>query len=139
MEDSYDDEKMNEYVDILNIFLIYFKNLFKKQPNLHMFSEIDYNKANSTNRHMELYYTEMLKYKENINDEERTSIYSLEDIDINKCRELYVLNYDDKEYGCQFLFPLLSLLAQLNWRDINWSIIPVKADYDIDDLNVQQK
>ncbi len=114
------------HLDLMNIFLVYFKTLFKREPNLNMFDGVDEDQKDFTNRHMELFYEELLKYKENINDEQKITIYQLEDIDINSCDELYILKYNDKEYGCQFLIPLMSLLSDFNWRGEDWSIIPIK-------------
>ena len=112
----------------MNIFTIYFRTLFKKDPTLHIFQGIDYNKLDSTNRQMELFYEHMTKYKENEYNEDLVSIYFPDDIDINKCQELYILKINKLEYACQFIIPLLSMLSDENWTDTDWSILPVKTE-----------
>ena len=124
-----EEQTIGKYVDLMNIFTVYFRTLFKKDPTLHIFQGIDYNKRDSTNRQMELFYEHLTMYKENEHDEDLTSIYSVDDVDINKCRELYILKIDKLEYACQFIIPLISLLSEVqNWNETDWSILPVKTE-----------
>lgn len=126
-----DEEKEHgKNVNLLNIFLVYYRNLFQKNTDLHMFQDINYFEYDSTNRHMELFYNELIKYKEKLHDEDKTSIYPIEDIDIDDCEELYVLKYDGKEYGCQYIIPLMSLLSEYDWLNNDWELIPIKTNHD---------
>ena len=121
-----EEEHLGKYVKLMNIFTVYFRELFKKDPSLNIFQGVDYNKLDSTNRQMELFYEYLMKYKENQHDDDLISIYPVEDLDINKCRELYILKFNDQEYGCQFIIPLISYLSEQEWQTSQWSILPIK-------------
>lgn len=131
-EDEYiladEENKVGKYVNLMNIFTVYFRELFNKDPSLNIFQGVDYNKLDSTNRQMELFYEYLIKYKENQHDDDLVSIYSVEDLDINKCKELYILKFNGKEYGCQFIIPLISYLSEQDWKTATWSILPVKRE-----------
>jgi len=124
-------QNTTQHVDILNIFMVYYKNLFQKDTDATMFHDIDYSKSNSTNRAMELFYDHVCKYKQHEDDEIKASIY-LDKPDINDWTELYILTIDgeDEKY-CQFLVPLLSYLASKDWVTNKWSIIPLKTDDEV--------
>lgn len=119
---------IGRYVTLMNIFTVHFRTLFNKDPTLNIFQGVDYDKLDSTNRQMELFYEHLTKYKENEHDDDLVSIYSVDDVDINKCRELYILKIDKSEYACQFIIPLISLLSEENWGELEWSILPVKTE-----------
>lgn len=121
-------ESVTKYVKLMNIFTVYFRELFNKDPSLNIFQGVDYNKLDSTNRQMELFYEYLITYKENQHNDDLVSIYSIEDIDINKCKELYILKFKEEEYGCQFIIPLISYLSEQDWQNSEWSILPVKRD-----------
>jgi hypothetical protein len=124
--------EMSTYINMMNIFMVYFREMFKKNPNLNMFEGVDYNKSDSTNRQMELFYEHLWKYKQDSDNDDKVSIYSLKNININDCKELYSMRVTKKlvteEVCCQYLIPLLSLLSKQNWRNIDWSILPLKRD-----------
>ena len=120
---------IDDNIEMLNVFLLYFKQLFNKEKNYHMFTEINYDEENSTTRPMELLYDHLYKYKLNHHNEEITAIYKPEHIDIDNCIELYVLNLNgEQKYACQFLIPLIKLLTKKQWLIIDWSIDPIKTD-----------
>ena len=85
-----EEQLVGKYVTLLNIFTVYFRNLFNKDPTLNIFQGVNYNKLDSTNRQMELFYEHLMKYKESEHDDDVVSIYSVQDMDINKCKELYL-------------------------------------------------
>ena len=121
-----EEHNLGKYVELMNIFTIHFRDLFKKDPTLNIFQGVDYNKLDSTNRQMELFYEYLMSYKENQHNDDRISIYPVEDIDINKCKELYILKFKDQEYACQFIIPLLSYLSEQDYKSDQWSILPIK-------------
>ena len=114
-------------INIMNIFTIYYKQLFNKEKESHMFEEINYEKENSTNRCMELLFEEIVKYNK-CEDQNITKLYNEEELDIEKCPELYALLIDNKvEKVCQLLIPLIVYLAGMEWTNIDWSIHPIKT------------
>ena len=123
-----EEHTLGRYTKLMNIFTIYFRNLFNKDPTLNIFQGVNYDKLDSTNRQMELFYEHLTKYKEQEHIDDLVSIYPVEDIDISKCKELYILKVKDTEYACQFIIPLISLLSDQQWEIIDWLILPIKHD-----------
>jgi len=127
-DDNDDDEKNEKYVNLMNVFLCWYKQVFDKEKPVTMFHDIDYKKEESTNRCMELFYNEMYKYNSNKDDDDKIAIYDPEDIDINKCEELYILTVDSiNKAVCQCLMPLLIEVSKQDWLNINWSITAIKT------------
>jgi len=135
-----EENAFGNYINLMNIFTVYFRNLFKKNPTLNMFEGVNHNKLDSTSRQMELFYEHLNKYREmehtcantktntKTKNDDAISIYPIEDININECEELYILKFDNKEFGCQYLIPLISLLSQQDWTNIKWTLLPVKRE-----------
>lgn len=122
------EEEFEEKVGFMNVFLCYYKQMFDKSKEVNMFSDVDYDNDASTNRCMEMLYDEMFKYQ-NCEDEEALTILDPSDVNINKCKELYVLVINNKqEKACQMLLPLIKYVSTLDWMNIDWSINPVKTD-----------
>ena len=70
IENIDNEEVYGDNVNFINVFLCYYKHLFNKKNNTHMFTDVDYDKPGSTNRCMELLYDEMYKYSQNEEHEE---------------------------------------------------------------------
>ena len=120
-----DDVDVNQYVNTINVFTVYFKKLFEKSPNYHMFSDIDYNKEQSTNRCMEYLYEEMTKLKLEKLDTKK-EVYEVGGLDINNCKEMYMLYINNIPVKvCEYLLPLIYYIGELDWWDIDWIIIPI--------------
>lgn len=116
----------DENLDILNIFIIYYKKLYNTEPNYHLFQDINFEESNSTNRSLELLYSEILKYK-NSKNPDKDILYNPADIDISKYPELFILKIqDENKYISKYLFPILKYIASLDWKIINWNIIPIR-------------
>ena len=125
-------EKM---LEIINIFHIYFKILFKKERNVNMFDGINLEDESSTNRSMELLYEHIYKYKEytKSNKLEFTELYNEDDEDVMNLNsdDLYALLIENNiEKLSPSLFAITSYLANLEqyWREINWKIINLKEN-----------
>lgn len=123
--------EFGNYTIVLNIFLCYFKQLYSREQKETMFDHIDYKQENSTNRCMESMYEEILKF--NISkDDDKDILYnpndsSIENIDIDKCDELYSLYIkDEPKHVCKYLMPLVKYISTLNWASIEWAIIKLK-------------
>lgn len=107
--------------DIINIFRMYYSKLYNVNENV--FNNIDYDKFNSTNRWMEVLMEHMVKYNQldnQLNDIDGP-------IDLTQYDELYVLviNGIQQKYSVS-LISIIKFLAQENWNEINWNIIPMK-------------
>ena len=123
-----EENEYGNFVNLLNIFTCYYKKLFAKKETSSIFEGIDYEKVGSTNRYMEFLYEEIFKYNKST-VEDKDVLYDPEDndIDINKCNELYALYIDNEiKYVCKFILPVLQSLSEMNWLEVEWSIMPLK-------------
>jgi hypothetical protein len=119
-------------VNMSNIYLSYFKNLYNKKQSYKLFDELNDNDDESTNRCMELFYEDMLKF-ESSDDPEKNDLFpsDSDEIDINECDDLYALYIDNKHvYSCKFIMPIIKQLAMNDWDTKNWTIVPLKTNYD---------
>lgn len=107
--------------DIINIFRQFYCKLYNVNDDI--FVNIDYDKINSTNRWMEVLMEHMEKY--NTFDNELHDVNNV--IDIENYDELFVLIIDgiQKMYS-QSLISIIKYLAQQDWQNIHWNIIPLK-------------
>jgi hypothetical protein len=123
-----EENEYGNFVNLLNIFTCYYKKLFNKKETASIFDGIDYDKKDSTNRYLEFLYEEIFKFKKStLEDKEILYGPEVDDIDINKCNELYALYIDNElVYMCKFLLPLLQDLSEKDWLEMNWSIMPLK-------------
>lgn len=118
-------EKMDFYVDIFNVSLMYYHKLYKKSGNL--FDNVDPNEEESTNKPLELFYENMTIYATNEKkDKKLIEIYDPENFDANKYDEVYGLfiNNEIKKVS-PTLFSLLIYLAELEWNEIDWTITKI--------------
>ena len=129
-----DEKEYIRYVDILNIFNVYFKSLFKKKQNSTLFDEIDTEDLSSTNRAMEKLYEEINNYKE-ANKNKNNRYVELFDpliykqmylVSSNKLPEdypFYLIDINNKEQKVTHnLITALNYIANFNWKEIEWSI-----------------
>lgn len=73
-----EEEQMQPYMDMLNIFTIYYRQLFAKKHNTTLLDEIDGTNPTSTNRQLELFYGGIHKYKNRKSDDD-IELYTLSD------------------------------------------------------------
>ena len=136
-EDDYElvDEEMDSRTGIcigtINIFMIYFKKLFQKKHDLSILDEINDMKMDDTNRPMELLFEHMEKFNKNKDNVDAITIRGLGEFDINSCQELYSLKvnsgpYANVELGCKFIIPLISFLSEQDWKNVKWTLLPLK-------------
>lgn len=117
-----------QFVDLLNVYTCYYKQLHEKKQDATLFDNIDYEKEESTNKSLEFLYEEMFKLK-NSNEIDKDLLYEPNDIevDINKWNEMYALYINDEQkYVCKFLLPLLNYISKSDWTKLNWNIKPFK-------------
>lgn len=123
-----DIEDMEIFVDILNAFQTYYKNLYRKQEDETLFDGVNYDDLTSTNRSMELLYDYIYEYRSNkMKDTKLTNLYDQTELNMNDYEELYGLIIDGtiKKISPSFL-ALLIYLVQLEWNDIDWKISKLK-------------
>ena len=119
------------YVDILNIFNIYFKMLYGKNNDSTLLDDIDQDDPTSTNRAMEKLYEEIFKYKSS-KDDRYVKLY-----DPTLYKETYLVNNDEKlpeDYPFYMvdidgnlsvthnLVTALMHIASFDWKSVEWSI-----------------
>jgi len=113
-------------LDLMNIFIIYFKKLFERKESDNMFENIDFDNIESTNRCMEMFYEELLKFQSSTY-EDKDCLYLPNEININNFNELYGLYIDNKQKFCsRSLIIIIQYLTTLDWKNITWSIVPLK-------------
>ena len=121
------EEELERYVDILNIFQIYYRNLYNKSTNESLFEGIDYTNLSSTNRSLELlseFIHDYKTYKEL--DEKMIMIYN-EDENILNYETIYALILDNNiKKLSPSIYSIFLYLASLDWKNINWKIMKVK-------------
>ena len=126
LEDELEYDNEIEMVNLLNMFMIYYKKILNLNDNTNMFQGIEYKKENETNKSMEMFYDEMDKYKNSHPDThiiiDHFELNNYQDA-ISNFEELYVVHIDDVPvwYGGS----LLCLLKYLNDQKIsakNWNI-----------------
>lgn len=120
--------EFGKHINLLNIFNCYFKKLFEKKESDHLFGGIDIDKDDSTNKSLEFLYEEIFKFNKSI-EEDKDILYDPDDdnLDINKCKELYILCIDHAPvYVCKLLLPLLQYLGEQDWLEMEWNIMPLK-------------
>lgn len=129
-EEEMQDESM--YTRMTNAYMIYYKKLYNRPPDMKMFDGINLEDETSTNGCLESLYEYIIKSNENNKlGEEYVEIYKYEEENkeiFKKFSELYGLCIDGK---IRFVSPdLITLLGGLtlneNWELMDWLIIPLK-------------
>jgi len=126
-----DEEKeMGAYVDILNIYNIYFKTLFGKNQEISLFDGIDNDNPVSTNRALENLFEAIEKHKNSsdekyiklFNPSEYRDTYLKENSTIPEDHPFYMVNIDKEEFVTHNLISAITHIAEYDWRNIHWSI-----------------
>lgn len=133
-EESFD-ELFDGYVNLINVFIIYYNKTHKRKENIMLLNDINITDPSSTNNIMEDFFVHIKKYKECADDKTLTKLYDSSDktIDYNKEKELYELTIEDKtnekkipiKFYSRFILPLLKYLVEEDiWSDphICWDI-----------------
>ena len=119
-------DTMDSYVEIVNVFLMYYQKLYNKTENL--FQDVNVEEVESTNRSLELLYEFMTTQKENEKkDPALVEIYNPDDIDLKKYDEMHGLLIDGNiEKVSPTIMSLLQYVATLDWCTIDWKIMCIK-------------
>lgn len=119
----------DKYVNILNIFQLYYKNLYKTDPSESLFSGIDYDSMSSTNRALELLYQYTLEFKQNkIKGDKYTDV--CQNIDIEDYDDVYMLvtNCNTKLYSSSLLSLVTYLSENDEWKKGTWVLTKIKGE-----------
>ncbi|AYV81747.1 MAG: hypothetical protein Harvfovirus58_5 [Harvfovirus sp.] len=119
------------YVDILNIFNIYFRYLFNKEPTSTLFEGIDHNDPTATNRPLEKLYEEINNYK-NTKDSRLIDIFdpilyretylSGDDDVLPEDHPFYLVDVDGDQKVTHNLITALKYISATNWQSNSWAI-----------------
>lgn len=112
------------YLDVLNVFMCYYKHLYGKENTTNMFHDLDSNMSDTeTNRCTELFFGIMLEYKENKDDYKLIGVFNPEEAIIDDCEVLYILEIDDIQHKVsRSLYALIEYTAHLDWKNLKWYI-----------------
>jgi len=119
------------YVDILNVFTVYFKTLFHKDKTYNILKDIELDKESSTNRAQEMLFDEIILYK-NAKEKRLIEIYDVKDYkekfllngqEIPEKYDTYLVVNKNNTKITHSLVTALSYIASLeNWYNVEWSI-----------------
>lgn len=127
-----EEEEFNHYTDLINIFTVYYKTLFKKKADVTLFDGIDMQDDTSTNRALEMFYDEIYKLKNTVFDRYKTlydpdeykKLYS--DTKIPDDYPLYSVCIQDNTTNetklTHNLIIAISYIAEFDWIKCKWSI-----------------
>ena len=118
----------DKFLNLLNIYNCYYKQLHNKSNDSTLFDNIDYDNDESTNKCLEFLYEEIFKFKK-CTDEDKDILYepNNKEIKIDNWDEMHVLYINNEpKYVSKFLITLLQYLATIDWTEINWKINPFK-------------
>ena len=123
------EKEQSNVTNLLNIFMCYYKQLYNEKQSSSMIDNIEYERDENTNKCMEFFYHEILKFNES-DDKDKNTLHSPDDdsINIDECNELYTLYIDSEPiYVCKYVLPLAEYLSKEKWNELEWSIIPLKT------------
>jgi hypothetical protein len=132
---SDEDAEYGSYLNLINIFTIYYKTLYNKNGSETLLDEIDVDDVSSTNRPLEMFYDELYKYKNATNDqyvnlfdkEEYKNLYLSEpDSHIPDDYPLYSITISDNNHEIiqitHNLITAIMFVAEYDWINCIWSI-----------------
>jgi hypothetical protein len=134
-EVSEEDNQFGQYIDLLNIFNIYYKTIFKKTTTASLFEGIDLDDETSTNRALEMFYESMHQYKTSQDDryvelydpDEYKEKYMSKNKTLPEDYPLYSVTVNDTsvdkhEKITHNLITALVFISNHDWINCEWSI-----------------
>lgn len=120
------DDPDNIFIDLFNIFNVYYKTLYNRNPSDNLFAGIDTTAENSTNRPSELFYDAVHKYNtapsQNFTDIFDPETYKEEFKEIPEDYPLYMIQVESEVFVTHSLLSALYHIATYDWVNISWSI-----------------
>lgn len=125
-----DEIPYTHYVDILNIYNVYFKTLFHKNHESNLFDSINNDDPTSTNRAMEKLYEEIdrdnksadQKFTKFFKPDEYKSMYLHDGQKLTEGYPFYMINIGNDQYVTHSLITALVNIAKTDWHNLYWSI-----------------
>lgn len=128
-----DEKDMQIYVNLLNIYLVYFKTMYNKNESYNIFSDINQNDETSTNDAIIKLYDEIHRYKQEQNKNKQfINLFELDEYKklylpdsnskINEDYPLYMVYDGSRQYLSHNLITILLHLTNIDWHNIDWSI-----------------
>lgn len=131
-QQKYEDEDIecdaSTYLDLFNVFLIYYKGVYNTEK--HLLSDINPAQHSSTNRATEMLYGYIKEYEDNMkNGSHLVDIYNLKTIDMDKFEELYGLTLRDEIIGISpSIYSLFLYVSKTcDWQECKWKITQIKS------------
>jgi hypothetical protein len=127
MAEEYAGDKL--YFDLMNIFMVYYQQLFNRPSAENMFHGINLKDDSSTNMSLEIFYEAVHFY--NTSEEKYVKLYeedefAILDSDKNDDTSLYIVKINDK---CKYTYSLITALlfvSDNDWTTCKWSIFKAK-------------
>lgn len=121
---SEEDKECEIYTSVMNIFLMYYKNLYKKDNGYTLFDDIDFDSKTSTNGALELFYCEIHNYK--TCEEKHKILYKLEEYK-NAFPEqnnmtLYEITINNNIRITHSLIAGILYISEFDWMAGKWAI-----------------
>jgi hypothetical protein len=118
---SEQNDNLNAYDMLINKYIEYYRKTYPDNQVKNMFDNVNYGDLSSTNHIMEMFYTDLLKYKKINND-----IYvDASEVDFENIDELFGLKVDGEiRYVSQSVISLLHDVVNKKYND--WFIINLK-------------
>jgi len=123
-------QSIEPYIDIINVFLVYYKRKNKNEDVMSKLKEIDYTKDTFKNKFMNVFLDKIEKEKKNEKHVKKVTIFDLDDEEeINNYNYMYVLEINKKEHKqCHTLLPLIRYVSLIpEWSHIDWKIYKLKS------------
>jgi hypothetical protein len=135
---SEEDSEYKHYIDMMNIYLVYFKSLFKKKENATLFDGIEIEDDTSTNRALEMFYDEVNRYKI-CTDNKFKDLFELVEYkkifqNIPNDVPLYQITIKDDTHEehkrvTHNLITGILFISEFNWIKNEWNIFKLNSDY----------
>lgn len=133
---SEEDIIMGDYLNVLNIYTVYFKTLYGKDEQYALLDEINRYDDTSTNLALEMFYEELKiyqkasdeRYKKVFDIDEYKKMYLTDEKSLPDDYNTYIIQVEDEEKMSHSLIMALFHIAKFeNWYQIKWSINKVNT------------
>jgi hypothetical protein len=116
---------MDNIEELINNYILYYKKTYPNN-NKNMFDNINYDDLTSTNHMMEMFYSDLLKYKNSSNNSVYDNYEDFEEFD-NSDKKIYGLQINNNiKYMSYSVISLLYILTNIKDNKDDWNIINMK-------------
>lgn len=122
-------EPEDSYVDLIHVYLVYYKNKHQKQKSFNMFTDINEKSDKPTNECMEILFSEVEKLKD-IMDKKYTGLYDTDKfggLNDETVKDMYMVNINGVDKITYNLIYALQHIASVpEWINKEWAIYKIK-------------